>query len=259
MTRSTIDPAILLATGTAGVATILPTAFTTMIGLVNEHAASLDTIGAPTTGAPTETKTSGAATLTTLLTRLSTTGTVAYSLADGTVDGQRHIFEEITAASTPQGTLTVATMDTAGGGVNATFVFNAVGQRLELVWNGSAWHVERLVPAGQLAVVVGTTVLTGFVMNASMKLSVTGTVHSTSTKGIPNGRISGQRLHIGTGTAASSPVGDIAVTAITRTAMAAATSLANLTDTTMSLELEWNGAAWQATEFTAGSGTATLS
>jgi hypothetical protein len=41
--------------------------------------------------------------------------------------------------------------------------------------------------------------------------------------------------------------------------MAAATSLANLTDTTMSLSVEWNGAAWQAIEFTAGSGTATLS
>ncbi|HXJ49735.1 MAG TPA: hypothetical protein VNF91_11250, partial [Candidatus Acidoferrum sp.] len=239
MTRAIIDTNIMANTASSGKAALVSdpgNAFITqVIANLNEHAGALDTIGAPATGGMQETKTSGAATLTTLTTFLSTTNTVAYSLADGTVVGQRHIFEEITAGGTPIGTLTVATMDTAGGGVNATFVFNTIGQRLELEWTAGGWHVIRLVSAGTKLVTVGTTVLTGVVMNAALKLSVTGTVHSTLALGVPSGRTPGQRLHISVGTAAILPVGDIAITALTRTAMAAATSLANLTDTTMSL------------------------
>jgi hypothetical protein len=121
------------------------------------------------------------------------------------------------------------------------------------------------VRAGQFPVVVGTTVITGASalgvedMCSEYKLSVTGTVHSTSTKGIPNGTVPGERIHIGVGTAAIIPVGDIAITGILKTTFAAATSLANLTDTTMSISLEWDGAAWCPFEFTAGSGTATFS
>ncbi len=108
-----------------------------------EHDSALDTIGAPVTGSPTETKTSGALTLTTLLSRVSVTGAVAFTLADGTTDGQEKIIECTVAASIPVGTLTVTTMDTAGGGASAVFKFTAVGQRLHLQWQGSAWHILR--------------------------------------------------------------------------------------------------------------------
>ncbi len=263
MTRATVDTNIFKQTASAGKAALVSDPangfITAVIANLNEHASALDTIGAPSTGAPTETITTGAATLTTLYTRLSTTGTKAYSLADGTVDGQEHIFEEITAATSPLGTLTVATMDTAGGGVNALFVFTAVGQRLHLQWTGSAWHIIRKVKAGTQLLTIGTTVATGMGMCESYKLSVTGTVHSTSTKGIPDGRVPGERIHVCVGTAAILPIGDIAITGLLKTTLAAATSLANLTDTTMSLWAEWNGAGWIPCEFTAGSGTATFS
>jgi len=263
VTRATIDTNIFkpqASTPPVAIVSDPNNAFITQtIANLNEHAAALDTIGAPSTGTPVEIITSGAATLTTLFTQLSTTGTKAYSLADGTVTGQEHIFEEITAASTPIGTLTVATMDTAGGGVNATFVFNAKGQRLHLQWTGSAWHIVRLTPAGRTTVVVGTTTTTGMVMNRAWDLSVTGTVHGTLTHALPNGRFPGQQLHIDVTTAAILPVGDLAG-AYKTAAGAAATSYANITDTTTTLDLFWDGgAAWQAVVFTAGSGTATLS
>lgn len=227
-----------------------------------EHDSALDSIGAPVTGSMTETITSGAATLTTKQTLLSTTGTVAYSLANGTQVGQTHVFEEITGATTPLGTLTVATMDTAGGGTNATFVFTAIGQRLELQWNGSSWHIIGKRRAGRQAIVVGTTVLTGFVMFAAADLSVTGTVHSTTTKGFPAGQVAGEEFYADVTTALTSALGDIAITAKT-TVGVAATSWANIGNTSTTKDscgsFRWDGAAWQALSFTAGAGTATLS
>ncbi len=244
MTRATIDTNIFspaASTGKAAVITDPANAFwTAVIANVNEHASALDTIGAPSTGAPTETKTTGAATLTTLLTRLSISGTKAFSLADGTTDGQVKQFECTVASSTPVGTLTVATMDTAGGGVNATFVFDTVGQVLWLQWTGAAWHIIKLVTAGQVAVVVATTVLTGRVMNSEYALSVTGTVAGSTTTGIPNGRYPGQRLHIMTPTAAILPSGSLSIVATTTSCQA---------------QFEWDGVAWQCQSLT----TATLS
>lgn len=258
MTRSTLPTAPFLQTSSAGTAAIISdpssTFWANLVSYVNEHAASLDTIGAPTTGAPTETKTSGALTLTTLLSRVSVTGTVAFSLADGTTDGQIKIIECTVAASSPLGTLTVATMDTAGGGASATFQFNTVNQRLVLQWTGLAWHILSLTTAGQKAVVVGTTVLTGVVMNSELALSVTATVHSTGTKAIPNGRFPGQRLHIMTPTAASTPLGDLDIVATTIATGAAATSLAGINATSCQAQFEWDGAAWQCQSLT----TATL-
>lgn len=189
-------------------------------------------------------------------TNLTVSGTMAFTLPDGTVTGQEKIVECISAANTPLATLTVTT---PAGTEASTHVFTAAGQVARFVWNGTGWHMVDKKRAGAQAVTVGTTVLTGFDMCKTYKLSVTGTVHSTSSKGIPAGTVPGERIHVVCTTAASSPVGDIAITAATKTTAAAATSLANLTDTTMSLECEWDGAAWQAIEFTAGTGTATLS
>lgn len=233
-----------------------------MGALVNEHATALDALGASPGASVAETITTGAALLLAKTTWLSTTGAQAYTLADGTFDGQIKIFEEITAGAGAAGTLTVAHMDTPGGGVAATFVFNTKAQRLVLVWSVAltAWHITELVTAGQYPVTIGTTVLTGIVMNSSLNLTLpTGANHSTATKAIPNGRKPGQRLHVAAGTATGSPVCDIAITATTKTGMAAATSLANLVDKTWSLTGEWDGGSWQAIEFTAGADTATLS
>ncbi len=263
MTRTTITTAAGKTTPTYGYLLNNDTV-ETLIEMVNEHASALDTAGVPPGTLGYETKTSGALTLTMGKSYVSVTNTVAFTLADGTATGQTKSIECSAISGTPVGTLTVATMDTVGGGVGATFVFTAVGQAIDLEWNGTAWHMVRKTRAGRQAAVVGTKVLqgaadhAGYCLAAAYDLSVTATVHSTGTKGIPNGQVPGERIHIDCTTAASSPIGDIAITATTL-AGASATSLANLTDTTVSLDLLWTGLTWQATQFTAGTGTATLS
>jgi hypothetical protein len=226
------------------------TAFAEIQTKLNEHDSALDAIGAPTI--VTETKTSGALTVTAGISYMSVTGTQAFTLADGTISGQRKTIECSVAASTPLGTLTIATPNSVGS-EPATHVFTAVGQRLDLVWLTTGWHVEAKRRSGRQAVVVGTTVLTGFDMCLAYDLSVTGTVHSTSTKGVPNGQVAGERIHLDVTTAASTATGDIDITAKTTVGVAATnwgstgTSLGSAgTNTTAVLEAVWDGSAWQA-------------
>jgi len=89
-----------------------------------------------------ETKTSGACTPGIRTTKVSVTGTNAYSLADGTFQGQRHTFICTVAASTPVGTLTPAHM--TGG---TSVLFDAVNEQLELEWSGTTWHVVGVIGA----------------------------------------------------------------------------------------------------------------
>ncbi len=261
MTRTTITTAAGKTTPTYGYLLNNDTV-ETLIEMVNEHASALDTAGVPPGTLGVETKTSGALALDHKLSYITVANTVAFTLADGTVAGQTKQIECQSTSGTPLGTLTVTTMDTAGGGASATFVFTAAGQRLELEWSGTAWHITNKVRAGRQAVVLGTTVLTGYVMFAVADLSVTGTVHSTTTKGFPAGQIPGETFYADVTTAASSALGDIAITAKT-TVGVAATSWANIGNTSTTKDscasFRWDGAAWQALSFTAGAGTATLS
>jgi hypothetical protein len=195
-----------------------------------------------------ETVTSGAVSLTTDNTYLSVTGTQAYTLANGAFPGQRKRIECSVAASTPAGTLTIATPETTAGQIcSATFFFDTVGQAIELLWTGAKWRatrVERAGSSGANGVVVGTTVLTGKNMWAHYSLSVTGTVSSTTTKGIPDGSAVGEMIQVGCATAASTPSGTIALTALT-TLGAAGTTLGTFNGTTCYATLRWNGSAWQ--------------
>jgi hypothetical protein len=195
-----------------------------------------------------ETITSGAVSLTTDNTYLSVTATVAFTLANGAFPGQRKRIECSVAASTPLGTLTIATPETTAGQIcSATFLFDTVGQAIELLWTGTKWRatrVERAGSSGANGVVVGTTVLTGKNMWAHYSLSVTGTVASTTTKGIPDGSAVGEMIQVGCATAASTPSGTIALTALT-TLGAAGTTLGTFNGTTCYATLRWNGTAWQ--------------
>jgi hypothetical protein len=195
-----------------------------------------------------ETITSGAVSLTTDNTYLSVTGTVAFTLANGAFPGQRKRIECSVAASTPAGTLTIATPETTAGQIcSATFFFDTVGQAIELLWTGSKWRatrVERAGSSGANGVVVGTTVLTGKNMWAHYSLSVTGTVSSTTTKAIPDGSAVGEMIQVGCATAASTPSGTIGLTALT-TLGAAGTTLGTFNGTTCYATLRWNGSAWQ--------------
>lgn len=187
----------------------------------------------------------GALSLTSFVTELTVSGTVAYTLAAPTVAGQRKRITCVSAASTPLGTVTVTSPDdTTGFVLPSTLVFTAAGQSIELVATSALkWRARSLTRAGVQIAVVGTTVLTGFVMCANYSLSVTGTVSSTTTKSIPNGIIPGEIIVVSQSVAASTPIGNINFTGLTL-ANVAATDLQAWGATTDTVTLQWNGAAW---------------
>ncbi len=191
-----------------------------------------------------DTITSGTISLTTANTDVSVTGTVAFTLPDGTRAGQRKRVTCTVAATTPLGTLTVTTPSAVAGMVcPSTFVFTNVGQWVEFVWTGAVWRVVRTQRAGVKIPVVGTTVLTGHNLTHTYSLSVTGTVASATTMGLPNGAWPGDSCIVACSTAASIPVGSITGTYVTL-ANAAATDLQAIGATTDTATLSWNGAAW---------------
>lgn len=178
---------------------------------------------------------------------LTVSGTMAFTLAAPTVIGQRKRIRCVSAASTPLATLTISSPDTTTGFVcSSTFLFDSAGQRVELVaTSGLLWRAVEIVRAGGVAndVVVGTTVLTGVNLKGIYFCSVTGTVASTTTKGIPNGSAIGEIVTVNVSTAASTPVGTISITGRTQ-AGAAATTLGTMGATTNFATLRWNGTAW---------------
>lgn len=193
------------------------------------------------TGTP-EVVTSGALSVTRQKTNLSVTGTQAYTLAVGTVLGQRKEIECTVAASTPLGTLTLAD---AFGSEPLTHVFTAVGQKLVLEWTATGWKMIEKVRAGVEIFVIGTTVTTGFDMGAVFSCSVTGTVSSTvaANRGVPNGTIPGEILIVACSTAASTPIGNVEGLYLTL-ANTNATDLQAIGATTDTVTLQWTGARW---------------
>lgn len=189
----------------------------------------------------------GALSLNVFHSTIAVSGTMAMTLAAPTVSGQRKKVTAISAASTPAATLTVASPDdTAGFVCPATFFFDGVGQELEFEATPALkWRCIRKKRAGAPKVlVIGTTVTTGIADMTHLSLSVTGTVASLTTKGVPNGAAVGELLCINCSTAASTPHGDIAGAFATITG-AAATALDDFTAVTDAMTFEWNGSAWQ--------------
>lgn len=197
-------------------------------------------------------------------TKLVVSGTMAVTLPNGLFDGQKKLIRCESAASTPVLTLTITTAETQAGYVTAPSVqFDTAGQAVEYEWTSSvasatgAWRAIRVWRAGSLSVVVGTTVLTTNVLTQCYQLSVTSTVASTSGgKGIPNGQVSGEVIHISTPTAASIPSGSISVAGTTIATAAAATTLGGVNATTAQASFIWDTTnSWQCTALT----TATFS
>lgn len=188
----------------------------------------------------------GAVSLKTFETRLTVSGTMALTLAAPTVSGQRKRVVCQSAASTPAATLTVSSPDdTAGFVCPASFFFDTAGQAIEFIATAALkWRAIAKRRVGWKTLVVGTTTTTGIADMSMINLSVTGTVASLTTKGIPNGAAIGELLLVGCGTAASTPHGDIAMTAV-GTSGTAATALDDFTATTDHLLFMWTGAAWQ--------------
>jgi hypothetical protein len=84
----------------------------------------------------TETVTSGAVSPSVPVTLISTTGTVAYTLADGIFKGQLKYLRCSVGASTPHGTITPATPTGF-----AALEFTAAEQSAVMRWNGAAWEL----------------------------------------------------------------------------------------------------------------------
>lgn len=196
---------------------------------------------------------SGACDLTKYVTELTVSGTKAYTLAAPTAAGQRKRIVCVSAASTPLGTLTITSPDTTTGFVcSTTFIFDTVGQAIELVaTSGLLWRAARVQRAGGVAdaVVVGTTVLTGFNLWVRYCCSVTGTVTSTSTKALPNGSCVGERCIVTCSTAALTPIGSIdgvftGMIAEAYTHIGAIGVVASATAVGDAAVLEWTGSAW---------------
>ena len=95
----------------------------------------LTRVSLPVDAAVPDTVASGAMSLASLLTKMTTSGAQAYSLADGLYEGQRKVIR--CTATDNTGTLTPATF--ADG---ATAAFDAVDEQLELAWHkASGWNV----------------------------------------------------------------------------------------------------------------------
>jgi hypothetical protein len=195
----------------------------------------------------------GALDLTKYITELTVSGTKAYTLAAPTVAGQRKRIVCVSAASSPLGTVTISSPDDTTGFVCASaFTFDTVGQAIELVATSALkWRAVRVQRAGGVAdaVVVGTTVLTGLNLWLRYCLSITGTVNSTTTKGLPNGSSVGERCIITCSTAALTPIGSIDGTFKgmineTYTHIGAIGVVASTTVVGDVVVLEWDGSSW---------------
>jgi hypothetical protein len=219
----------------------------TLLRVANFDTATAAQLGPDTGSLVDSVSAAGALDLTKYVTELTVSGTLAFTLAAPTYAGQRKVIRCVSAASSPLGTVTVSSPDTTTGFVCAsTFQFDAVGQAVELqATAGLKWRAIRIERAGGAAndVVVGTTVLTGVNLKAVYYCSVTGTVSSTTTKGIPNGSAVGETMQVAVSTAASIPSGTISIAGLTN-AGAAATTLGTMAATTNYATCRWNGSAW---------------
>ncbi len=189
----------------------------------------------------------GALSLDIVRSTLAVDGTDAFTLAAPTFANQRKIVTCVTAASSPLGTLTITSPDDTTGFVcAASFLFNAVGQEIELVATGALkWRCVRKVRVGSKTLVIGTTVTTGICnMEFLIRTSTTGTVASATTKGIPDGSAIGERIQITEITAATTPHGDISGAFLDH-AGAAKVGLDDFTVVKDGGTFVWTGAAWQ--------------
>lgn len=169
------------------------------------------------------------------LSELTVSGTKAYTLANGTYIGQRKQIECVSAASIPAGTVTIATM--TGSRTDVAYVFNAVGQRLELEWTATGWRETVLRAAGTDAPTAAST------LNLLVRvhvISITGTQDWV----LPNGVVPGQRQNIIVAAAASIPVGTISGLFYDNAdGSADGTDLA-IDAAADAAELVWDGARW---------------
>lgn len=151
--------------------------------------------------APTllETVTSGALNVNAATSLISVTGTQAYTLGAGPAVGFRKRIECSVAASIPAGTLTIAD---AAGSEQTSWVFNAVGQAIELVWYADGWHHVAVTTAGAATPAAASTLNPLVAFN---NIAVDGTDDWI----LPSGAAPGQTVSFHVSQADNIPVGTI--------------------------------------------------
>lgn len=149
--------------------------------------------------ADVETVTSGALNPAVPTTYLSITGPQALTLADGTVIGQRKRIECTVAATSPAGTLTI---NDAATGEPTTWVFNAVGQMIELEWSSTGWRLLTLRPAGTDTPAAASTLN---LLVLKHNIAIDGTQDWV----LPDGEVPGQTQIFKVPSAVNTPVGTI--------------------------------------------------
>jgi hypothetical protein len=242
-----IDPAILTQQAVAGRASVIPdptAAFWATLFRTANRQTGWEKLDTTATSLDVEVYES----------RLVVSGTMAFTLPNGSYNKQRKRVVCESAASIPAATLTVTTPDTTTGfATPATYFFDTAGQALEFVWMDDittpAWRCVSVQRAGGVAnnVVVATTVTTGKSLWRTYFLSVTGTVSSTvaSAMGIPNGNCVGDTCLVGCSTAASIPSGTIQLAGITNAGSSGATkTLGTVAATANYATLQWDGQFW---------------
>jgi len=185
------------------------------------------------TGAETVTS-SGAVSIATEVTYLDVSGTKAYTLADGTRVGQRKGVECIGAAATPLGTLTIAD---AYSTEPTTYVFTAVGQRVDFEWTSTGWKIYRIRQAGVEAIAANAT------FNRLCRTQIVDVV-GTKAYILAAGLVSGQKATTICTAASSAPAGTVtgSFRKLDGVASASFTDFGAAAD---AVESEWDGAAWQ--------------
>lgn len=88
--------------------------------------------------AVTAATTSGAISVANYFTNITVANTVAFTLANGTVAGQRKMILCSGTSGTPVGALTIASPFSAATDV---ITFSVVGDTAELMWTGSYWRI----------------------------------------------------------------------------------------------------------------------
>lgn len=178
-------------------------------------------------------------------TELTVADTKAYTLKGPNFVGQTKEIVCVAVSGTPLGNLTVSEPDdTVGFVCPATFLFTSPGQYLKFEATPDLkWRCVGKERTGYTTLTVGTTVTTGIANMTNLILSISGTVASTGTKGVPNGAAVGEIMTIGCVSAADTPHGDIDITARDAKGLLC-TSLDDVTATTDHFTFRWDGSVW---------------
>lgn len=164
---------------------------------------------------------------------LDISGTKAFTLPVATVLGHRCRIECVGAASTPVGTLTIAD---AYASEPTSWIFNNVGQRLELEWTSTGWKMISVRAAGTDTPAAASTLN---LLVQTHVIAITGTQDWI----IPSGVVPGQIQVFKVASAASTPVGTISGLFVDEDGSADGVDI-NFDAAADMATVVWNGARW---------------